>query len=97
MGDLAEELLVANSSCHRLVARLVDLKLIRRHQLETDRRVVLVELTNDGKRLRRRMAATHTKDIRRMVGKPVGARDLAALDTVLLHLLKASTEPHGAA
>lgn len=97
MGDLAKELLFANSSCHRLVARLADLKLIRRHKLKADRRVVLVELTNEGKRLRRRMAATHTKDIRRMVGKPVGARDLAALDTALLHLLKASTEPRSAA
>ena len=46
MGDLAERLLIANSSCHRLVARLVDADLIQRHHDESDRRVVLVSLTS---------------------------------------------------
>ena len=98
MGDLAERLLIANSSCHRLVARLVDADLIQRHHDESDRRVVLVSLTSKGRRLRRRMAATHTRDILRLVGEPVGARDLAALDMALMHLLRASTpEPRRAA
>ena len=71
MGDLAERLLVANSSCNRIVGRLVDAGLVDRHHGETDRREVLVELTRDGKRLRRRMAAVHTRDIERLLGKPL--------------------------
>lgn len=92
MGDLAQQLLFADSSCHRLVTKLVDRGLIQRRHDEADRRVVLVELTKDGKRLRRRMAATHTKDIRRLVGEPIGASDLATLDTTLQHLLEAPAE-----
>lgn len=92
MGDLAKQLLVADSSCHRLVTKLVDRGLIQRLCDEADRRVVLVQLTNDGKRVRRRMAATHTKDIRRLVGEPIGASNLATLDAALQQLLEASAE-----
>jgi DNA-binding MarR family transcriptional regulator len=92
MGDLAKRLLFANSSCHRLVAKLVDADLIQRHHDEADRRVVLVQLTSKGKRLRRRMAATHTKDILGLVGEPLCETDLAALDTALTQLSKTSAD-----
>ncbi len=64
MGDLAEQLVVAKSSCHRLVARLVSDGLIERTIGSTDRREVFVDLTPDGRRLHRRMAVVHTRDIR---------------------------------
>lgn len=83
MGELAERLLVANSSCHRIVARLVDADLIARHRGESDGRVVQVELTPDGRRLRRRMAAVHTRDIRQLFGNALDAEDHEALDRAL--------------
>ena len=45
MGDLAENLLVANSSCNRIVGRLVDGGFVERSHGESDGRVVLVDLT----------------------------------------------------
>jgi DNA-binding MarR family transcriptional regulator len=63
MGELAEGLMVAKSSCHRLVARLVEEALIERTPGLTDRREVFVELTTAGRRLHRTMAVIHTRDI----------------------------------
>ena len=76
MGDLAKELLVANSSCTRIVGRLVDDGLLQRQQRGTDRREVHVELTPAGRRLWRRMATVHTRDIERLVGRQLSGRDL---------------------
>lgn len=69
MGDLAARLLVANSSCNRIVGRLVDDGHVARVKGEHDRREVFVALTAAGKRLRRRMAVIHTRDIRRLFGE----------------------------
>ena len=68
MGELAERLLVANSSCNRIVGRLVEGGLVRRTHGARDRREVLVDLTPDGRRLHRRMAVVHTRDIDRLLG-----------------------------
>jgi DNA-binding MarR family transcriptional regulator len=92
MGDLAERLLVANSSCNRIVGRLVDVGLLARTHGTDDRRVVQVELTTDGKALRRRMATIHTRDIRRLVGEPLDAGDRAHLDRALRRLLGHTTD-----
>ncbi|MGB5758836.1 MAG: MarR family winged helix-turn-helix transcriptional regulator [Acidimicrobiales bacterium] len=71
MGELAERLLVANSSCHRIVERLVDAGLMERSAGTQDRREVFVDLTAAGRRLWRRMAAVHTRDIEAHVGVPL--------------------------
>ncbi len=88
MGELAERLLVANSSCNRIVGRLADAGLIARSHGEHDRREVLVALTPEGARLHRRMAAAHTRDIRRLMGSTLDADDLAVLDQLLGRLLE---------
>jgi DNA-binding MarR family transcriptional regulator len=88
MGDLAERLLVANSSCNRIVGRLVDDGLVARTHDTHDRRVVQVELTADGKALRRRMATVHTRDIRRLVGMAIDGDARAHLDHALRRLLE---------
>ncbi len=80
MGELAERLLVANSSCHRIVGRLVEGGLVRRTHGERDRREVLVDLTPDGRRLHRRMAAVHTRDIDRLVGPQLPSLPVRAVD-----------------
>lgn len=73
MGELADRLVVANSSCHRIVGRLADAGLVTRARGDVDRREVLVALTASGRRLRRRMAAVHTRDIERWFGEPLDA------------------------
>jgi len=87
MGELAERLLVANSSCHRIVGRLVDAGLVDRVPGVTDRREVLVDLTTDGRRLYRRMAVVHTRDIERLFGSRLTADDRSHLDGVLGRVL----------
>ena len=83
MGDLAERLLVAHSSCNRIVGRLVDSGHLTRRPGEIDRREVLVDLTPAGRALHRRMAAVHTRDIRRLVDDPLTPEARRALDAAL--------------
>ncbi|MFT7599493.1 MAG: DNA-binding MarR family transcriptional regulator [Acidimicrobiales bacterium] len=94
MGDLASNLLVANSSCNRIVGRLVDGGFVERSYGESDGRVVLVDLTPAGKTLRRRMAAVHTRDIQARFGTPMSPAEAAEIDKILQHLLtQAPTDP----
>ncbi len=92
MGELSERLLVANSSCNRIVGRLVGAGFITRFHGETDRREVLAELTAEGRRLRSRMAAAHTHDIERLVGTPLSSSQLGQLDEALRRLLPSGDE-----
>jgi DNA-binding MarR family transcriptional regulator len=87
MGELADRLLVANSSCNRIVGRLAEAGSISRHHGESDRREVFVDLTAEGKRLRRRMAAVHTRDIEALVGTPLSASQHNQLNEALCRLL----------
>ncbi len=87
MGDLAERLLVANSSCHRIVGRLVEAGLVDRLSGERDRREVLVDLTPSGRRLHRRMAAAHTRDIDRLIASRLSPSERTHLDAALRRLL----------
>ena len=87
MGELAEKLLVANSSCNRIVGRLVEAGLVTRDQGGTDRREVLVDLTPQGRRLHRRMAAIHTRDIERLFGAPLSTVERSHLNDAFGRLL----------
>ena len=90
MGELAEQLLVANSSCNRIVKRLVDGGFVERRHGESDGRVVLVDLTRAGNTLRRRMAAVHTRDIEARFGARITPTEAADLDAILHRLLAES-------
>ena len=92
MGELAELLLVADSSCHRIVGRLVDADLIKRSQGKVDRREVFVELTPAGRRLWRRMATVHTRDIERFFSAPLTESEVGALGTSLQRLVSETGE-----
>jgi DNA-binding MarR family transcriptional regulator len=87
MGDLARRLLMANSSCTRIVGRLVDDGLLSRRRGADDHREVLLELTSAGRRQWRRMAAVHTRDIERSVGTRLTERQQVQLDGLLRRLL----------
>ena len=89
MGDLAANLLVANSSCNRIVARLVDGGFVKRSHGASDGRAVLVDLTGTGQTLRTRMAAVHTRDIEARFGALMSPTEAADLDVVLRRLLGA--------
>jgi len=86
MGDLADRLLVANSSCHRIVTRLVSDGLVTSSPSPQDRRVRLVVLTPSGRSTYRRLARTHRGDINRLfLGRldPTQQQQLASiLDTL---------------
>ncbi len=92
MGDLAERLLVANSSCNRIVGRLVDAGFVERHHGVTDGRIVLVRLTPKGRALRRRMAAVHVRDIEARLGEPLSTTQASDLDLILRRLLATTIE-----
>ena len=87
MGDLAERLLVANSSCNRIVGRLVTEGHLVRSPGQIDRREVLVDLTANGQRLRRRMAVVHTRDIEQLFGAPLTQSSHRQLDDIFTTLL----------
>lgn len=87
MGDLAERLLLANSSCNRIVGRLVQADLLARSRGEADRREVIVDITATGRRLHRRMAAVHTRDIERLLGDRLSELDRNCLAGALTELL----------
>lgn len=87
MGDLARRLLVANSSCNRIVGRLVDDGLLERTRDIDDRREIRVRLTSAGRHEWRRMAVLHTRDIERLVGSRLSTQRLKQLDAALRELL----------
>ena len=91
MGDLAERLLVANSSCHRLVGRLVNASMVERLRGESDRREVLVELSPEGRRLHRRMAAHHGRDIETLFSERLSPQVQSVIRAAFARL-SASTE-----
>ncbi len=89
MGDLSDRLLVANSSCTRIVGRLVEDGHLIRRRGTTDGRQVLVDMTVAGRRLYRRMAARHTRDIRRLFGDRLAPPNQVGLAAALDELLRA--------
>lgn len=92
MGELAGRLVVANSSCHRIVGRLAAADLVSRSRGDADRREVLVALTPAGRRLHRRMAVVHTRDIERWFGAPLDAAEHGELRRVLDRLERRASD-----
>jgi DNA-binding MarR family transcriptional regulator len=87
MSDLADALLLARSSCTRIVGRLEADGLVRRHADERDGRVTWAVLTRDGKRRLRRAAVVHLRGVQDGFGRHVRPEDHAALDRVLARML----------
>jgi DNA-binding MarR family transcriptional regulator len=86
MTELAARLLVANSSCTRLVGRLVDRGVVERRSDPADGRQVLVTLTGEGRRLHRRMAAVHTRDIRALMVDRMSVAERQMVEAALARL-----------
>jgi DNA-binding MarR family transcriptional regulator len=64
MTDLAERVMMSPSGLTRVVDRLVDAGLVRRDRVRGDARVMLAQLTDEGRQSLRRAARTHLRGIR---------------------------------
>jgi DNA-binding MarR family transcriptional regulator len=79
MSELAATAVISRPSTSRVADRLVERGWLRRWHDSTDRRVVLVELTGDGKRAQSRAARLHLDGIARFIETPLAGFDV---DTV---------------
>jgi DNA-binding MarR family transcriptional regulator len=87
MSDLADALLLARSSCTRLVGRLEDDGLVQRHADESDGRVTWAVLTAAGRRRLRRAALVHLGGIEDGFGRHVRREDHGVIGRVLGRML----------
>ncbi len=79
MVDLAQQLQVNPSTAGRMCDRLVRKGLIHRHRARTDRRIVQVTLTGEGRRMVDEVTASRRVMISEMLAKlPVEAQQAAA-------------------
>jgi DNA-binding MarR family transcriptional regulator len=89
MSDLAGTVLISRPSATRVVERLVQQGFIRRWHDDSDRRVVLVQLTEAGRQAQRRAARVHLDGIARLVEAPLRGRDVPAIAAALRALAAA--------
>ncbi len=68
LGDLSQRLMVSRGSITGQVDRLVEHRLIERRPASNDRRVQLVKLTAEGRRIFRKMAVSHELWIAEILG-----------------------------
>ena len=83
MTQLAERALISRPTASRVVDRLVDKGWIRRWRHDADRRVVLLALTDEGRRVHTAAARVHLDGIARLVEDPLAGRDVGALAAAL--------------
>ncbi len=83
MSDLAEQVLITRPTTTRVVDRLVERGWIVRHRDGSDRRVVRVELTDEGRQVQRRAARLHLDGIARLVERRLSRVQLDALADAL--------------
>jgi DNA-binding MarR family transcriptional regulator len=81
MSALADAVLLARSSCTRIVGRLEDRGWVVRTDDEDDGRVVWAELTLAGRSLQRRAALVHLRGVQAHFGRHLGARDAECIGT----------------
>jgi len=74
--EVQRKILVESSSTTYVVDKLVDRGLVRRRPSDTDRRVILLDLTARGRRLMKRIFPTHAAHMRRALGA-LSAREQA--------------------
>ena len=88
MSELSRELLVSNGNTTTVVDRLESDGLVRRTPSASDRRIVHVALTDDGRRHFAHLAADHEARVDELFAG-VSAADLDALTELLHHMTPA--------
>lgn len=92
MSELAAQVLISRPSTTRVVDHLVRRGWLARGPDDTDRRVVLVRLTADGKRAQARAGGLHLDGVARLVEAPLAGRDLREVADAL-HALAGPPPP----
>lgn len=90
-ADLAVALDVNPSTASRMCDRLVDKRLVRRNRLPSDRRVVRVALTADGRELVDAVTRHRRRDLARILGR-LTAEQRAAVTSALAAFADAADE-----
>jgi DNA-binding MarR family transcriptional regulator len=92
MSDLAVRVMMSPSGLTRAVDRLVDRGLVIRGRSEDDARVMLVQLTEEGRQILRQAARTHLRGIREHFTGRLNAKQLHEVASAL----EVVTGPHQA-
>lgn len=83
MTDLATRVFLSRSAMTRRVARMVDDKLLRRGEADTDGRGVVVSLTSTGVERLAEIAPVHLRGVSSWFVERLDAKELAALERTL--------------
>lgn len=94
MTELSRMLLVSNGNATAVVDRLVKAGLVVRRASDSDRRIVKVALTGEGRRHFAELAAGHEARVDALFAD-VSSSDLDALDELLHHIDPRKGIPHG--
>jgi len=89
MSDLADALLLARSSCTRIVGRLEVAGWVQREPDRHDRRVVWASLTPAGRRKLRRAAVVHLAGVQDAFARHLTISDVTTLKALLDRILAA--------
>ena len=87
MSALAGALLLARSSCTRIVGRLEDRGWVKRTTDEDDGRVVWAELTAKGRGVQRRAALVHLRGVQAHFGRHLGGREAESIGAFSLRVI----------
>jgi DNA-binding MarR family transcriptional regulator len=86
--DLLDHALVSQSGLSRILTKMQDAGLVRRLTLESDRRNLLVEITECGRDRARRAAAVYLAGVQKWFGDPLTGRQLDAVRVSLQRVLR---------
>ena len=93
MSDLATRVMLSPSGLTRAIDRLVDQRLVMRSRSPEDARVMLVTLTEKGRRLVRRAAGSHLRGIRQHFTGRLTQRQLREV-AAALEVIAGPHQPH---
>jgi DNA-binding MarR family transcriptional regulator len=95
MSDLADSMLVAQSSVTRLIDRMERAGLVRREPNLLDRRVTMVAMTEEGQRLYARARPIHLRGVAERFGAHVDAEDAETLRRIMRQVLEGNGRSEG--
>jgi DNA-binding MarR family transcriptional regulator len=90
MSDLAAALLLARSSCTRIVDRLEERGWVQRRHDDADGRVLWAFLTVDGRDALRRAAVVHLAGVQQHFGRHLDEREVAVLGESARRIVEAA-------
>jgi len=91
MGELHRHVLLSQPALSRLVDRLVERGLLRRHTDTTDRRGVRLSLTAAGRDTQRRIGRLHARGVAHALTSELDAGELRQLETICRKLANSGT------